>query len=109
MEREVREETGIEAKFEGVVGLREQLGFKYDCADFYFVSCLTLADESNIKTAIQDVNEVQLAEWVNLDKINETNDEKSEVYLYPNAYKFTRLVQSCLKDVEPEEFKAVMR
>jgi len=36
---------------------------------------MTLADESNSSTDIKDVHEVQLAEWVALDKITETNDE----------------------------------
>ena len=50
VEREVREETGIVAKFVGIVGLREQLNFKYDCTDFYFVTCLTPVDENNTAT-----------------------------------------------------------
>ena len=34
--REVREETGIEAEFLGIMGIRELANFKYGCSDFYF-------------------------------------------------------------------------
>jgi len=40
VEREVLEETGVSATFQGVLGLRELLDFKYGAADFYFVCVL---------------------------------------------------------------------
>lgn len=44
VEREVREETGVDAKFVALVGLREQQNFKYEASDFYF-GCVLYCDQ----------------------------------------------------------------
>jgi ADP-ribose pyrophosphatase YjhB (NUDIX family) len=79
VEREVLEETGVEAEYVGTVGLRELLEFKNGAQDLYFVNILiakqvesTSSSEDNtlltsgetpaIKT--QDVLEIAVAKWV---------------------------------------------
>jgi len=52
VEREVLEETGVKAEFEGLLALREQLDYKYGAADFYFVCILKPIDET---INVQDV------------------------------------------------------
>ena len=48
-EREVREETGIEAKFIGVLGIRELPGnFRHGQSDLY-MPCLMMAESTQIK------------------------------------------------------------
>ena len=59
VEREVKEETGVTAKFVGLVGLREQPNFKYDASDFYIGCVLCCSQENNID--IEDVGEVKMA------------------------------------------------
>lgn len=42
VEREIMEETGVEAKFESICAMREQVDHKFDQAgDFYFVALCT--------------------------------------------------------------------
>ena len=72
VEREVKEETGVSATFVGLVGLREQRNFKYDASDLYF-GCVLYCQEGKID--IEDVGEVKMAEWVEMDKLTDKNDE----------------------------------
>ena len=51
VEREVLEETGVKASFQGVLAMREQLGYKYGAADIFIVCILRPFDE---KIAVQD-------------------------------------------------------
>jgi NAD+ diphosphatase len=69
VEREVKEETGVIAKFVGLLSLREQTNFKYEASDFY-IGCVLFCDNSD-KIDIEDVGEVKTAEWVSLDKITD--------------------------------------
>ena len=82
MVREVREETGVTSQFAGIVGLRETLNFKFGASDFYFVCVLTSEAEQSV--SIEDVAEVSLAEWVDLDKITDCNSETDppEYFMY---------------------------
>lgn len=70
-----------------MINLREQLNFKYGATDFYFTSVL-ISDEAASAINVEDTGEVQLAQWVRLDKISESNDEKDppEFLLYPAPY-----------------------
>jgi hypothetical protein len=90
----VLEETGIKAEFSGVLAFREQLDHKYGAADFYF-TCLLQPDQVT-SVNIQDVGEVQSAQWIPLSEIT-TNDDSSKYRLLPNAFKFVSLVQQGLK------------
>lgn len=107
--REVREETGVQVEFLSLVNLREQLNFKYGATDFYFTSvCITCSDESPIR--VEDTGEVQLAQWIPLDRISENNDDKNppEFLLYPAPYttlmtvkpQLQRLVNQKGKDID---------
>jgi 8-oxo-dGTP diphosphatase len=57
--REVKEETGVVAKFAGFLGVRETLNYKYNASDFYFCAVLTVDTTQGI--AIEDTNEVKTA------------------------------------------------
>ena len=48
VEREVKEETGVTANFLGIVGLREQVNFKYESSDFYIICVLGCDTHANI-------------------------------------------------------------
>jgi ADP-ribose pyrophosphatase YjhB (NUDIX family) len=53
--REVREETGVDVEFLGLINLREQLNFKYGATDIYFTS-VCFANHADIN--VEDTNEV---------------------------------------------------
>ncbi len=71
-EREVHEETGIKASFEGVVGIIDKHPHAYDKANLYIV-CRLNALTNDIQ--ILDEEEIELAEWVDPDWF--INDDKS--------------------------------
>lgn len=48
VEREVHEETGIDADFCSVVGFRETVNFKYGAQDLYFVCALIAKDKKEV-------------------------------------------------------------
>ncbi|TNV76436.1 hypothetical protein FGO68_gene4552 [Halteria grandinella] len=65
--REIQEETGISATYEGVIGFREQLNFRFGQGDLYFC-CLLNAENTEI-TMQQE--ELQDAQWVDISLLNE--------------------------------------
>ena len=69
--REVREETGIEAEFEGIVTFRHQTGYRYGCSDFYFI-CLMhpVNEDQTINKCEQEIFECK---WMDV-----------SIYLYNN-------------------------
>ena len=71
--REVKEETGVNAKFAGILCLRETINYKYGASDFYFGCILTVDTTQGV--AIEDTEEISQAKWVNLDAITDTNSE----------------------------------
>jgi ADP-ribose pyrophosphatase YjhB (NUDIX family) len=93
-EREVREETGVKAKFRGMLAMREQLDYKYGAADLYFVAVLSPVDEV---VDIADTQEVSVAKWVPLAELSK---EGTEIKLFPNAAQFVGLVQAWLRNQE---------
>lgn len=60
--REVKEETGVEAEFEGVLCVRHQHNYKYGCSDLYFV-CLLRALTDTV-TACPE--EIRAAKWMDV-------------------------------------------
>ena len=54
--REVKEETGIDAEFLGVMGIRETANYKYGASDLYFGAILF---NRTTEIAIEDVREVK--------------------------------------------------
>jgi len=89
VEREVSEETGVKASFEGLLAMREQMDYKYGAADFYFVCLLKPVDET---LNIQDTDEVSAAKWIPLADIH----KDSEIQLFPNAFEFVGLIKTWL-------------
>ena len=89
--REVREETGIEAEFLGIMGIRELANFKYGCSDFYF-GCILF--NKSTQMAIEDVQEVKQAAWFPLSAITHNDkDPRPEIPLYPTAYQYVKEIQ----------------
>ena len=58
--REVWEETGIHADYLGILGLREQLNFRFGQGDLYF-TCLMQALDINIKKCEVELHDAQ---WI---------------------------------------------
>ena len=67
--REVWEETGIRAKFLGVVGFRELLKYQWGQQDLYFVTLMEAAD-GNETIDIQMPEEIFDAAWIPLAEMN---------------------------------------
>jgi len=89
--REVREETGINADFLGVMGIRETANFKYGASDLYFG---TILFSRSTEIAIEDVREVKQATWVPLAAVTHNDmDPLPEIPLYPTAYAYIKEVQ----------------
>ena len=72
VEREVREETGVEAEFRGVINLREKKGYNFGRNDIYFL-CLLVP-----KTTSINMCEVEIEKCVWMD-IDEWKAQKFEV------------------------------
>ena len=63
-EREVFEETGIDAEFQGILGLREiPRGFRHEQADIYFPCLLKVRDIKKTLIDMQE-NELNACEWL---------------------------------------------
>mmetsp|Transcript_19637 Transcript_19637/g.18716 ORF Transcript_19637/g.18716 Transcript_19637/m.18716 type:complete len:81 (-) Transcript_19637:320-562(-) len=50
--REVLEESGVHAKFTGILGMREQTNYKNGASDFYLVCLLVPENEDDIQPNI---------------------------------------------------------
>ena len=100
VEREVREETGVKAKFQAILALREQVDYLYGAADFYFVCVLKPTDSTKI--CIDDTDEVKKAQWIPISAI--TGGEKSEFQLFPNAFQFISLIKRYIENEKSQEF-----
>lgn len=69
VEREVREETGVEAKFECLLLMRHVHRFAFDCSDMYFVSLLRPTNSSRtIRNCDQEIAQCQ---WAPIEAIRE--------------------------------------
>lgn len=66
-EREVKEETGVDASFVGVVCFRHMHNFRYGCSDFYFVCHL----RPNNKEITKDDTEIEECKWMKIDEYME--------------------------------------
>ena len=67
--REVKEETGIEAEFCGILGFRELLPFRHGQGDLYF-PCLMMA-KGSCEIVMQE-NELSQCEWLSFKDLRET-------------------------------------
>lgn len=93
-EREVMEETGVKTQFVGIVGMREQLQFRYGATDFYIVCLMSVkAGEEDQKINIIDKREVFAAQWVPLAELS-SNSETSNFKMFQNAYMFIKGIYS---------------
>ena len=90
--RELKEETGIEAEFLGVMGIRETAVFNYGASDLYFG---TILFNKSTEIAIEDVKEVKQAEWIRLSAITHNETQPLPEYpLYPTAYAYIKEIQN---------------
>ena len=92
--REVYEETGIRTKFEGILGMREQLEYNYGASDLYMV-CLVSADKVQ-DIGILDKLEVCNAKWVPFTDL-EHNGEGCKYKLFPNAFMFIKIMKELVE------------
>lgn len=67
--REVKEETGIDAEFCGVLGFRELLPFRNGQGDLYF-PCLMMA-KGSCEIVMQE-NEISQCEWLHFKDLRES-------------------------------------
>ncbi|WP_337843338.1 NUDIX domain-containing protein [Rheinheimera sp.] len=72
--REVREETGIEARFDSMLALRHHHQGQFGASNIYFV-CRLYADET---TPVADANEILQARWFEVDRY--LQDDKASPY-----------------------------
>ena len=63
-EREVREETGVVASFQALIGFRHQHGMAWGRSDIYFI-CRLQALTENI---VIDPKEISAAEWMSIER-----------------------------------------
>ena len=61
-EREVKEETGINAKFRSLIGFRHLLNFRFGTGDLYFIAVCTLKDEADC-TPVPQPEEISACKW----------------------------------------------
>ena len=68
VEREVFEETGIRARFRGILSFTYESNFRFDRGDVYF-GCLMALDETDEEQQINfDPHEIAVCQWMSLDK-----------------------------------------
>jgi hypothetical protein len=91
-EREVLEETGIKTEFQGILGMREMLDFRYSASDIYIVCLMhcTCAEDQEIN--IIDKREVIEAKWIPLVDLSSNEEGKAKYRMFSNAYKFVQSV-----------------
>jgi ADP-ribose pyrophosphatase YjhB (NUDIX family) len=98
-EREVLEETGVKTQFQGILGIREMLKARYNASDLYVV-CLMHCNDENLAINIIDKREVIEAKWVPLAELT-SNDEGAKYRMFPNAYRFIKLLHQRLMANKP--------
>ncbi|XP_052802343.1 uncharacterized protein LOC128232684 [Mya arenaria] len=83
--REVREETGIEVEFVGVISFRHQLHYRYNCSDFYFICLMRPArtgqEINKCDIEIKDCKWIDLEEYVKDPDITDANRFFTQCYL----------------------------
>lgn len=83
VQREVHEETGIRATFDGIVSIRHSKGYNFGCSDLYIVCALTPSDDE-ITMCPREIAEskwMTFDEYLNHPKIHEINRGFLSVYL----------------------------
>ncbi|KAK9827662.1 hypothetical protein WJX81_004616 [Elliptochloris bilobata] len=65
-EREVLEETGVRAKFQAVLAIRQAHGFAFDKSDMFF--CIALTPEPGQSALVPQADEIQAAAWMPLEE-----------------------------------------
>ncbi|KAL4223108.1 hypothetical protein ACF0H5_016581 [Mactra antiquata] len=84
-QREVREETGIETEFVGIVSFRHQTQYRYGCADFYFI-CL-MKPINNQQTINACTQEIADCKWIDIDEYLEDPDVTDANRHFVQCYK----------------------
>jgi ADP-ribose pyrophosphatase YjhB (NUDIX family) len=87
-EREVLEETGIKTQFQGILGMREMLDFRYSASDIYIVCLMHCTCSEDQEINIIDKREVIEAKWIPLADLSSNEEGKAKYRMFSNAYKF---------------------
>lgn len=66
VEREVKEETGLDTEFHGILGMRDLNSFNYGLCDFFFICLIGLKDHN--QPIVLDHTEIEEYQW--LSKVN---------------------------------------
>ena len=78
--REVEEETGIQAEFQSVVGVRHAHGAAFGKSDLYFLCALRLRDGTSEEIRMQD-SELRGARWSTLSEFIDNPAVRKESYV----------------------------
>ncbi|XP_046424392.1 nucleoside diphosphate-linked moiety X motif 6 [Neodiprion fabricii] len=97
-EREVMEETGIEAEFKHILSFRHAHRFAYGCSDIYMVACLTPRSYEITKCnrEITDCVWMKLDEYVQHPEVHENNRLVAEKFIEFKNHKRTITVQTLI-------------
>ncbi|XP_055913050.1 uncharacterized protein LOC129946760 isoform X2 [Eupeodes corollae] len=82
--REVREETGVETKFDTVIGVRQSHGGSFGCSDLYFVIALK-PTTTKLTACPREISKVQwmpVSEYLTHPHVHETNRQFVRTYLH---------------------------
>jgi len=95
--REVREETGIQTKFVGILGLREKINYHFGMNDIYFFCLLELDDKGVID---QCPDEIAKSQWMDIeDFVNAETRVDTQKRIAKLAQKVLELIDAG-KDIE---------
>ncbi|XP_045172868.2 uncharacterized protein LOC123534617 isoform X2 [Mercenaria mercenaria] len=84
-QREVREETGIETEFVGIISFRHQQNYRYGCSDFYFI-CVMRPINSDQKIQVCE-QEIANCKWVDIDEYLNDPDITDANRYFTQCYK----------------------
>ena len=76
--REVKEETGVDSKYIGLMGMREMKNYRFGASDIYFI-CLLEADST--KPLSVDRSEVDDVRWWSISEYLSSKDESTPSYM----------------------------
>ncbi len=84
--REVKEETGIEAEFDGIVAFRHSHGYNFGCSDLYIVTKL----RPKSKEIVTCEREIARATWMPLEEYIVHPEALNTNRFYAKAFKAAR-------------------
>ena len=92
--REVKEETGIDTVFDGVLGVRHTHGMQFKRSDLFFVCRLSplLDDDGSLPEPVPQSGEIEDACWLPVDEYREMVNSDDENVRHPMMQQIMKLV-----------------